>query len=659
MATPAVLAQQQFETDDVDEIIVVAHKNQRSIRDIAANVTVISRDDIDQFISTSIADVLRYTPGIDYESSGTRFGSEGINIRGISGNRVAILVDGVPLSDQFDVGSFSNATRDFVNAGLIKRIEVLHGPASALYGSSAIGGVVAARTPDPADLAGTNPYGGDLQFTWRDADSSLHGTGLAALQSGGFGAVAGISLRNGNELQSAAADEAFDFRDYQRRSAMLKAVFDTEAGNTWRVTYLHQDAAVSSNLNSMLGSGRFRSTTALEGDDNYRMGLLSLEYEFGEPGGWIDSGVLRAYHQQALVEQTTLDERGLARTPVSIDRYFEFEQDINGVELNLQKIIDGNRATHYLGFGVEYRERESIEYRDGLSTSLVDGSTTNELLGEVFPLRDFPISHSTELGAYIEDSIEISDWTIVAAVRADRYELSPQVDAMYAEDYPFAEPVSLSESDISPKLGLIYRIGDGIDLYAQYAHGFRAPPYEDANIGLEIPFFNYRAIPNPDLTSESSDGVDVGMRWQGVQSEFRFAAFHTRYENFIESKVQIGTDPVSGRVLFQSQNLRDARIQGIEASGSHRFNGALEDFAIDGSFYVARGENGESGEDLNSVGPPQGVIGAAWYGSDGERQLRLQTTMTRGWTHRDETGGELFKPPGYTIFDLFYTLTLW
>ena len=655
MATPAVLAQQQFETDDVDEIIVVAHKNQRSIRDIAANVTVISRDDIDQFISTSIADVLRYTPGIDYESSGTRFGSEGINIRGISGNRVAILVDGVPLSDQFDVGSFSNATRDFVNAGLIKRIEVLHGPASALYGSSAIGGVVAARTPDPADLAGTNPYGGDLQFTWRDADSSLHGTGLAALQSGGFGAVAGISLRNGNELQSAAADEAFDFRDYQRRSAMLKAVFDTEAGNTWRVTYLHQDAAVSSNLNSMLGSGRFRSTTALEGDDNYRMGLLSLEYEFGEPGGWIDSGVLRAYHQQALVEQTTLDERGLARTPVSIDRYFEFEQDINGVELNLQKIIDGNRATHYLGFGVEYRERESIEYRDGLSTSLVDGSTTNELLGEVFPLRDFPISHSTELGAYIEDSIEISDWTIVAAVRADRYELSPQVDAMYAEDYPFAEPVSLSESDISPKLGLIYRIGDGIDLYAQYAHGFRAPPYEDANIGLEIPFFNYRAIPNPDLTSESSDGVDVGMRWQGVQSEFRFAAFHTRYENFIESKVQIGTDPVSGRVLFQSQNLRDARIQGIEASGSHRFNGALEDFAIDGSFYVARGENGESGEDLNSVGPPQGVIGAAWYGSDGERQLRLQTTMTRGWTHRDETGGELFKPPGYTIFDLFYT----
>ncbi|MDZ7643106.1 MAG: TonB-dependent receptor plug domain-containing protein [Woeseiaceae bacterium] len=71
----------------------------------------------------------------------------------MGGDRVAILIDGVPLSDQFDVGSFSNATRDFLNTGLIERIEVLHGPASALYGSAAIGGVVAQARPDPADVA--------------------------------------------------------------------------------------------------------------------------------------------------------------------------------------------------------------------------------------------------------------------------------------------------------------------------------------------------------------------------------------------------------------------------------------------------------------------------------------------------------------------------
>ena len=82
---------------------------------------------------------------------------------------MAILVDGVPLADQFDTGSFSNATRDFIDAGLIQGIEVLHGPASALYGSSAIGGVVSVRTPDPADIS-RGRIGGDVLGTWRGAE---------------------------------------------------------------------------------------------------------------------------------------------------------------------------------------------------------------------------------------------------------------------------------------------------------------------------------------------------------------------------------------------------------------------------------------------------------------------------------------------------------
>ena len=55
------------------------------MRDIAANVTVMTRSDINASIVTSAADMFRYTPGVDYEASGTRFGSEGINIRGIGG----------------------------------------------------------------------------------------------------------------------------------------------------------------------------------------------------------------------------------------------------------------------------------------------------------------------------------------------------------------------------------------------------------------------------------------------------------------------------------------------------------------------------------------------------------------------------------------------
>jgi len=659
IADEAAAAAQLDESDEeIDQIVVVAHKSERSIRDIAANVTVMSRADLKSQLATSVADVFRYAPGIDYEAAGTRFGTEGINIRGIGGNRVALIVDGVPLSDQFDVGSFSNATRDFLNAGLIEQVEVLHGPASALYGSAAIGGVVAVRTPDPVDVTGSRGHGGDLLVTWRGADESFHGTGLVAIGDESMGFLAGGSWREGQQVDSAALSDELDFKDYERKSVLLKFVADDAWSRTWRAGYIHQQANNRSDLNSMLGSGRFRSTTRLEGHDEYAMDLFSLAYEFGSPESWIDSGVLRGYYETAEIDQNTLDERGLASRPVSIDRFFHFEQEISGIELNLQKEITGARTSQRLGIGVEYRTKKTEEYRDGLEHDLTTGAETNVLLGEVFPLRDFPISDTSELGVYLEDVVSIGEWSVIAALRADRFDLSPVVDAMYAEDYPFAEPVSISESDISPKLGLIYHVTPSTDVYVQYAHGFRAPPYEDANIGLEIPLFNVRAIPNPELSSESSDGFDLGMRWQGTYSSLRLAVFHTRYDDFIESKVRLGTDPLSGRILFQSQNIDETEIQGIEAGWQTRLPGPLSAISFDGSLYYARGENKENGQPLNSVGPAQGVLGADWSAASGKRSLRLQATITEAWTDRDESRGELFKPPGHTVLDLFATLEL-
>jgi hemoglobin/transferrin/lactoferrin receptor protein len=647
------------ESDEtIEQIVVVAHKNERSVRDIAANVTVMNRADLKSQLATSVADVFRYTPGIDYEAAGTRFGTEGINIRGIGGNRVALIVDGVLLSDQFDVGSFSNATRDFLNAGLIEQVEVLHGPASALYGSAAIGGVVAVRTPDPVDLSGKRGHGGDILATWRDADESLHGTAMFAVGDASMGFLAGGSWREGQQVDSAALTDELDIKDYERKSALLKFVADDTWGRTWRAGFIHQQANNRSDLSSMLGSGRFRSTTRLEGDDEYTMDLFSLAYEFGSSESWIDSGVLRGYYEVAEIDQNTLDERGLAPRPVSIDRFFYFEQEIRGVELNLQKEVTGSRFSQRLGFGLEYRTRKTEEYRDGLEHDLTTGAETTVILGEVFPLRDFPISDTSELGAYLEDVVSFGKWSVIVALRADRFDLSPVIDPMYAEDYPFAEPVSLSESDISPKLGLIYHVTPSTEAYIQYAHGFRAPPYEDANIGLEIPLFNVRAIPNPDLKSESSDGFDLGMRWQGTYANLRLAVFHTRYDDFIESKVRLGLDPVSGRVLFQSQNIDETEIQGIEAGFQTRLPGPMSAFSFDGSLYYARGENKENGQPLNSVGPAQAVLGAGWAAANGRRRLRLQATVTEAWDDRDQSGGELFMPPGHTVLDLFATQQL-
>ena len=639
----------------IEQVIVVAHKDARSIRQIAANVTALSRNDLQAELATSISDVFRYIPGIDSEASGTRFGNEGINIRGIGGNRVAILADGVPLPDHFDVGSFSNATRDFLDAGLIQNIEVLHGPASALYGSSAIGGVVAVSTPDPVDLTGNRGFGGEMTGIWRGEDESVHSQAMAAVGDHALGLLVGASWRSGQQADSAAADEALDKRDYDRRSVLIKVVADDPWGNTWRASLTHQDAHTLSDLNSLLGTGRYRSTTALEGDDRYDMDVLNLSYHFTLDNAWVDDGVVRLFSRNASVKQDTLDERGNARTPVSIDRFFAFEQRARGLEVNLWKDVEGEYLTHRIGVGLQYHTRTAEEYRDGLQTTLSTGVQTNNLLGEVFPLRDFPISDTTEMAVYIEDTMSFGSWTMIAALRADRFQLEPRQDAMYLEDFPFSEPVSLDESDVSPKLGLIYQATPELDIYLQYSHGFRAPPYSDANIGLEIPLFNVRAVPNPDLKSESSDGFDLGIRWMKPNFNAHLSLFNTQYEDFIETKVRLGADPVTGRILFQSQNLRETEIKGIEAGLNWRFGGPRRAFGLDMSAYYAEGENKENGLALNSVGPPQAVMGISWFSQDERRQLRLKTTLSDGWTERNESGGELFMPPGYGVVDLFFT----
>lgn len=643
------------EDEALDEIVVVANKAERRLRDVAATVTVLTREKLADDLSMSLGESFRYTPGIDEEWVGGRFGSEGINIRGIGGNRVALVVDGVKLGDQFQIGSFSNATHDFIDAGFVQRTEVLHGPASALYGSDAIGGVVAVRTIAPGELTGGRGIGGVASANYQGADDSLHGRALAAFGDAARGVVLGASLRDGGVRDSAALSNPLDEREFRRLSALLGFATDSAEGQSFSFGMLYQHSKVESDLKSMLGAGRFASTTALEGDDDSRLAVAHGEVGFGSPGAFVDAGILRLYAGNSKVDQHTLDVRNNAPRPVVIARRFEYEQAFHGFEVNLQRDCNTASVIHRLGAGIEYRRTRTEEQRDGTETGIADGIARNSVLGEEFPVRDFPVSHTDEWGFYVEDTMRFRKVSVIASLRADRYELSPHGDAIYVEDNPAVAPVSLDESDLSPKLGLIWHAADAVDLYLQYAHGFRAPPFEDANIGFDIALFKYRAIPNPELQSETSDGWDAGLRIRGERGYLNLALFRTDYQDFIESKVRIGFDAASDRVLFQSRNLGEARIGGIEGSLGVFLPGLDDALSIDGSFYLARSENGDNGEPLNTVGPAQAVLGVTWRAQDERRQVRLAARLTEAWTERDESAGELFEPPGHAILDLLFS----
>jgi hemoglobin/transferrin/lactoferrin receptor protein len=638
----------------LDPIVAVATREQRPLREVAGNVTVVTREEMDASLSTSLDDVFRYVPGIDVTASGTRFGNDGLILRGIGGNRVALELDGVPLSQQFAIGSFSNATRDLVDTGLVQRIEVLHGPASALYGSSALGGVVAMSTPRPADLVAAGSGSGLFLSQGADSsDDSLHTLGAASLVGERLSGLGMVGFRGGSERESAAGAGA-DRQDYDTRTVLAKLEYDDPLGNRLSGMVYGYDSDVDTDVRSILGNGRFRSTTKLEGEDDYRFEVAALEYVFS-PGRWIDRGSVQLFRASTDVVQDTVDLRETAARPVRIDRRFEYDQDSRGISFDLVRQVTPASVPHRLGIGAQWIRSEIEESRDGSELGIDDGQYSQTVLGETFPVRDFPNSDVDEIGAYVHDEILLGRVRLIGALRYDRYELDAGPDPIYVEDNPETRVVDISEDEVSPKLGVVVQVSEALDGWLQYSHGFRGPSFEDANIGLDIPMFNIRAVPNPELEPETSDGIEAGLRWRSPLLTANLGLFYSEYEDFIETKARLGVDPDSGRILFQSRNIDRARIYGAEFDAALSLEPWVHGLELRTAAFRARGDNRETDEPLNSVGPMQAVVAGTWTSPGGRTEATLAGTFTRRHSRLDESRGDLFEAPGYGVADLFVT----
>lgn len=630
------------EANELDEVVVVASRSPRPLSEIAAEVTVIDAADIHRNMAEDINGLLRYEPGLEVETSGTRFGATSINVRGVGGNRVAIQQDGMTVRDRFVVGAFSDSGRTRVETDRIKRVEILYGPASVLYGSDALGGIVAITTWDPDDLLarGTANHWLGLRGGFQGADDSWVGSGIAAVSNDTHGLLFAGTLRSGHQLENQApSGTPQDPQNWNSQDFMLRYTFDTPGGNRLRLTAMGQDSDVDTQMNSLLGYGRrFKTTTALAGSDHDSNQQYALSYDFAW-GGW-EQGNVQLFHTDYSSEQLTHETRAIAVPPVALEREFNYDQKHDGLNFSMFRTEQWGGSEHRIGLGLQWLQTDTSELRDGLQTNLLTGSTTNVILGETLPVRDFPNSRSRELGLFVQDEISVAggQWELIPALRWDDYQLDPKPDELWLEDFPDMEVASVSENDFTPRLGVVYHPGDVWSVYGQYASGFRAPPFEDANIGLDLPLFGYRAIPNPDLKSETSDGFELGTRRITSSSRFSLALFDTEYDDFIESRTPIGIDEVTGDLIFQSINAGKARIYGMDLGLDQdlgAWSDGLQGLTLRASAFWAKGRNRQTDEPLNSIAPPQAVLGLSWVSPAGDWELGLTSTLTAA-KHSDD-----------------------
>ncbi len=660
---------------ELDRVSVSASKTRRPAADIAAPVTIIDDEEIDRILAESIADMVRYIPGVTVPFQGQRFGLAGFNIRGLGGNRVQVAVDGVRIPDGFAIGDFSNASRNFIDTESLKQVEIVRGPASSLFGSDALAGVVALTTKDPADwLADAD---GDVAFRARagyySADDGWVGSGALAARGERLSGSLQWTERRGHELDNqgtvggtGSTRTEPNPHEFTGRNLLAKLLLDEGTDHQWRLTLERNESDSETDVLTLVGTRDFSAafgfpyviqTDALRGDDASERQRISLDYELRNPG-WADFASWKVYHQDASTRQDTFETRNTIifgePDPVNRFRRAEFEQEILGTEAIANWTFDTGTLGHDLVAGFEIFETETAQLRTGFQTSLVDGSVSTVLGPDDFPVRDFPKSTTLEAGLYLEDRIAIGErFKLIPSVRVDHYDLEPKLDSIFIDDNPGIEPADVDETSVTPRLGAIYRMTDRLNLFAQYAQGFRAPPYNDVNVGFTNFQFGYTAIPNPDLKPEESEGWEVGLRGGGNWGFFNVTAYRNDYEDFIESFVSLGVDPESGLLVFQSQNLTDVRIEGIEAAALWNLGtlaDGLADFQLRAAAAYADGENRSSDLPLTSIEPLSGVVGLRWVPSTLPVDVELVATAAAG--KDDVASPDDFEAPGYLTLDL-------
>ncbi len=667
LACAVALAQPATDADNaavaLEPIVVVGSRAAEPLQQVVGSVSVVERERLERNGVMDIADLAMLVPGVSVPVDAVRFGRQGFNIRGLEGNRVSIEVDGVPLPDGFGVGQFALAGRDLVSLDAVQRVEVLRGPASTLYGSKALAGVVALTTRSPEDFlwrGNAMATGASIGVSSRD-DSHFGAANLAAAD-GRWSAMVLLSRHQGHENENLPRDGGMSANpaDIERDAALAKIVHDGGAAGRWTFTLDHGAGRQQTDVQSLVfGPGRYSTTNALDADDRWKRNRISLAASWSQPWAAIDALDVLVYQQDSSTRQVT-DQYRLAdaQTPYPTLRAREFnhEQRSRGLELVAQARNQWGDIAHWQVFGIDLTRHDYEGLRTGAQINLNNGQSTNVVLGEVFPVRDFPDSNVRESGVFWQDEIAFAPrWTVVPGLRWERYALDSQADAIWLQDNPQTALADLDNSQWTPKLGLRFSASEQATLYMQAVRGYRAPPFSDVNVGLYLPTFNYLVKPNPDLKPERSLGLEAGLRWSGPLLRGSLAAYDNRFRDLIESRANLGIDPATGALVFQSVNRDRARIHGIEAD-AHWSLGAWRE-AWRGSYVELRanwlrGTDTVREQPLNSVAPGRATVVGGWQ-ADAERWgAQLSLTGVQRVSRVDDSAGALYQPAGYARIDL-------
>ncbi|WP_343598424.1 TonB-dependent receptor [Pseudomonas sp.] len=672
----------------LQQMTVSATRSAQDVSQVPSTVTVQTREQLDRQNVNNIQELVRYEPGVSVGGTGQRSGLNGYNIRGIDGERVLTQVDGVSIPDSFFYGPYAQTQRNYVDPEIVKRVEILRGPASVLYGSNAIGGAVSYFTLDPDDIIKPGKdVGARLKTGYSSADDSWLTSATVAGRTGDFDGLLHLSQRNGHETDSygshggtgLARTEA-NPEDVRTTNVLAKLGWnyadDARLGFTYERYKDDRDqnilSAVGGPFTNGTGLGMYRSRI---GNDTVTRERFGINHEFGLDSLVADHVKWSLNYQVAKTDQSTEEvyfpfSRTVLRTRDTTykDRQWVFDAQ-------LDKAFSIGATDHLLTYGTTLKHEKVTGSRSGTGTCLAVGGTCRTI-GQVSTsdaqalVSDFPDPTVNTYSLFVQDEIRWNNWTFMPGARYDYTRMEPKFTEEFLRGIQGSgtAPSSLDDSDkkwhrVSPKFGLTYAFNDNYTWYGQYAEGFRTPTAKSMYGRFDNPTLGYSVQGNPGLEPEKSKSYETGLRGNFDAGNFDVAVFYNKYRDFIDEDA---VQSANLETTFQANNIKHATIKGAEIKGRLNLDhfGAAQGLYTQGSIAYAYGRNDDNGQPLNSVNPLTGVFGLGYeqpnYGG------LLSWTLVKRKTRVDDTTffapdgqSSQFRTPGYGVLDLsgFYKVT--
>ena len=633
--TMSVQAEQTTATDNgikADEVILVSGKRpEQTLKEVAGSVAVITQEFIERYQVTEMNQLFKYDPGI--KITGSSGGAQNFVVRGMGGDRILMIKDGMRMNEGYGAdGANDIVGRGFIDMDTIKQVEVAKGPASSMYGSDALGGIVVFTTKDPQDYLENDELYVGLKSGYSSLNEQTSLSATTAFATGDLGHMLTLTRRDGSEEKN--YHDTKNPLDIESTSVLYKAAYHISDKQTLKFSADHyqqdNDSGVADTLAyHFRGLAQFGYQITEESRKNEKKNnSFKLSFHDTLSRDLSDQFNVALYQNQTRqqdVEFVNLDINAPMFGVVGIrDMWanYDYEQKTLGLISNAVKEIDWQGNNHTIGYGLDIEQTNSI--RDVHEYRVQNGEVILDATNDKYPENDV-----LRTGLFINDTFDLADGlSLSGGLRWDYYDMDPKNGA--AADARRYE--AISEQQLSPNLGLLWSVNDDVTAYVQYARGFKVPPYDLAYLDHDNSRFGYKIIPADDLDPERSNAFEIGMRGQVSDLSFTTAIYHNSYDDFINVGLvrmeDSDGDDIADVAVNRYANIDEVTIKGAEISLHYEVGNDI------GLFMNASYQDGKdktTGDYLSSISPLSGNIGIDYAADNwgGDLILRWAKAMTK------------------------------